>query len=246
MKTAENVTQLYTDGDYLANHPDWHAERSPWKAQHVVRGLEATGLQPRSVCDIGCGTGLALSVVAQNVPSVEVAVGFEPSPDAPLHPEAKDVIEFRREDATESNEQFDASIMLDVFEHVEDYFGFLRACRPLADHHVFHIPLDANAKAIVGNGCMKARRAVGHLHYFTRQTALATLEDTGYEPIHWHYTKSAWDGPDRNPWSPASVMRRMAYKISPEYTQRILGGLALLVVAKANNGSKAKRVAKPR
>jgi len=167
--------------------------------------------------------------------AVERAIGFDPSPDVPLHPDAKDIVELRCEDATKSGEHFEVAMMLDVFEHVEDYFGFLRNCRPLADHHVFHIPLDANARTVVGNGCSSPRKNLGHLHYFSRLTALTTLRETGYEPIHWHYTKAAWDGPgpNKNPWKPINIMRRMLFAVSQEYAQRILGGVSLLVVAKA-------------
>ncbi|MEZ6062244.1 MAG: class I SAM-dependent methyltransferase [Planctomycetaceae bacterium] len=231
----QNITTLYTEGSYLEQHPEWHAERSPWKAGHVVRGIREAGLTPATLCDIGCGTGLALAEVTRGLNGIRRAVGFDPSPDVPLHPKAKDVIEFRRENAASCSETFDIAIMLDVFEHVEDYFGFLRDCRHLAQHHIFHIPLDANARTVVGSGCDRPRRTLGHLHYFSRLTALATLRDTGYEPIHWHFTKSGWDGPgaNRSPWKPINILRRVCYQVSPEYTHRVLGGLSLLVVARA-------------
>jgi len=228
-----NVAERYTDGVYLNNNPGWHAERSPWKASHVVRGLKAVKISPRTICDIGCGTGVALASVVNSLENIREAVGFEPSPNAPFDPEAQRVVDLRRRTATDCEDRFDVSIMLDVFEHVEDYFTFLKNCHSLADYHVFHIPLDASAKTVIIDGFMKARNSVGHLHYFTRLTALATLKDTGYDPIHWHFTKSAWDGPDRNPWSPMNLLRRICFRVSPEYTHRLLGGLALLVVARA-------------
>jgi len=232
------INPRYADGDYLSKHPGWHEERSAWKAGHVIRGLLSAEIRPRTICDIGCGTGAALAAVAGAMDDVERAVGFEPSPDAPFNPDAQRHVELRREDATMSGEHFDVSLMLDVFEHVEDYFSFLRNCRPLADVHVFHVPLDANAATVVRNGFMKARNSVGHLHYFSRLTALATLRDTGYEPIHWHFTKSSWEGPDRKPWSPASLCRRILFRISPECTHRLLGGVALLVVARSSPETK--------
>lgn len=233
-ENSKNLTELYVEGGYLKGHPNWHAERSPWKAQHILQGLRSANLAPKTLCDIGCGTGLALAEVVRHSGNIDRAVGFEPSPDAPFHPDAKTLIELRREDATRSEDHFDVAMMLDVFEHVEDYFGFLRRCRSLADHFVFHIPLDASAFNVVRSGCMGPRSALGHLHYFTRLTALATLKETGFEPLHWHYTKAAWDGPGsgRNPWKPINIVRRAMYFISPDYTSRIFGGLALLVVAK--------------
>lgn len=225
---------IYSDGSYLSKHPSWHAERSPWKAAHVVRGLKATGLEPGSICDIGCGTGLALAEVRKAMPSVKRAVGFEPSPDAPLHPQARDLIEFRREDALASDDRFDCSIMLDVFEHVEDPYGFLRSAARLAEHHVFHIPLDANVVTLLKSGFDAPRRDVGHLHYFSDRSALSVLRHSGLEPIHWHLTPAAWDGPGREKMArqPINIARRLAFGVSPKYAHRLLGGVSMLVVAR--------------
>jgi len=221
----------YDDGEYLKLHPDWHASRSPWKASQVKFGLDKLGLSPKTICDIGCGTGLALASLVESLEGVTKAVGFEPSPDAPRHPEVPDHIEIKRADASKSEEKFELGIMLDVFEHVEDYFGFLKAMRPIAKYHAFHIPMDASLTHLLVSGFIGPRNSAGHLHYFTRPTALQTLEDCGYKVRHWHYTKSTWEGPDRRPWSPLSLVRRTAFKISQEYTQRLLGGVALLVIA---------------
>lgn len=230
--TDDATTTLYQDGSYLAKNPTWHSERAGWKAQHVLRGLSAAGLSPRSLCDIGCGTGLALAKVAQGLPDVDRAVGFEPSPDAPLHLDADGVIDYRRQDATQSDDRFDLAMMLDVFEHVEDYFSFLRACAPLATHHAFHIPLDDTVGKLLKSGHMNARRALGHLHSFTRETALATLEETGHTILHEHYTKT-WEGPGRNPRSPMNLLRALTLGVAPHTGHKILGGFSLLVITKA-------------
>lgn len=223
----------YSDGSYLAAHPDWHASRSPWKAQQVVAGLAAVGLAPTSICDIGCGTGRTLALVRGSLPSVQRAVGFEPSPDAPVHEEAAPLIDMQRVDATRVDDRFDVALMLDVFEHVPDYLGFLRDCRHLADHFVFHVPLEISALSVVAGRLGNSRGTVGHLHVFTRRTALDALRDCGFVPCHEVYTKSGWDGADRRRWSPSSIVRRVSFRISPLLTERWTGGLSLLVVARA-------------
>lgn len=222
----------YSDGSYLAAHPDWHASRSPWKAQHVVDGLAAVGISPTTICDIGCGTGRTLALVRRSLPSVQRAVGFEPSPDAPVHEDAAPLIDVQRVDATTVADRFDVALMLDVFEHVPDYLGFLRDCRHLADHFVFHVPLEISALSVLAGRLGNSRRSVGHLHLFTRRTALDTLRDCGFEICHDTYTKSGWDGADRRGWSPLNVLRRVSFRISPGLTERVTGGLSLLVVAK--------------
>lgn len=227
------AASIYEDGSYLSSNPTWHSERAGWKAKHVVEGLAAAGVKPQTLCDIGCGTGLALARVAQQLPDVTRAVGFEPSSDAPQHEDSVGVIEYRREDATQSTDHFDCAMMLDVFEHVEDPYGFLRSCAKLADYFAFHIPLDANCMNILRNGFMGPRRASGHLHYYTDLSARLILQDVGYEVLHTHFTKAGWEGAGRNPNGPLNLMRRAMFPISQTQTHRLLGGVAYLVICKA-------------
>lgn len=225
----DSIRDIYNDGRYLSANPTWHSERAPWKAGQVATGLRAAGLAPTSMCDIGCGTGLALAEVVKRVPSITRAVGFEPAEAVPRAPEIEGVAEIRRGYANESNERFDCTMMLDVFEHVEDCFGLLRACAPLAPNHVFHIPLDASALAIIRSDLMSARRKVGHLHNFTRETALATLEETGHEVLHWHYTRT-FEGAGTAAGPAARIVRKVVLGMAPELGRKVIGGLSLLVV----------------
>ena len=77
----------------------------------------------------------------------------------------------------------DLILCLDVFEHVEDYMGFLKNLSNKSKFFVFNIPLDMNVMKIIFG--LKYAREEGrrHLHYFNKYTALETLKDTGYEII---------------------------------------------------------------
>ena len=226
------MRDIYVSGEYLKNNEDWHASRAGWKAGHVIRGLEAVGVKPATLCDIGCGTALTLNAVASHF-GLSHAVGFEPSSDAPVHPETQAIVERRQMGVEATSDHFDVALMLDVFEHVEDYYGFIRSSGRVADHVVFHIPLDANLVTLVKSGFMGPRDRIGHLHYYTPETALATLRDCGFKVLHWHFTKAGWDGPDRNPNSPLNLVRRLLFALSPKLQQRLTGGLALLAVTRS-------------
>jgi hypothetical protein len=138
---------------------------------------------------------------------------------------------------------FDIALALDVFEHVEDYFGFLRKLKELAVVKIFHIPLDMYALGAALDNPMWARRHVGHLHYFSKETALATLRECGYEITEWHFTHS-YLLDLRNPLAGGRTIRKFAKLLTlglprfvlastvPVFASRTLGGLSLLVVAK--------------
>ena len=83
---------------------------------------------------------------------------------------------------------FDVLLVMDVVEHIEDCFGFLRSIREKAEYKIIHIPLDMSVSLLVRNRLMDVRKSVGHIHYFSKQTALALLEDTGYQILDWFYT----------------------------------------------------------
>ena len=124
--------------------------------------------------------------------------------------------------------------MLDVFEHIRDPFSFLENSRRHATHFVFHVPLDLSASAIVrGYPLINARKKVGHLHYYTKDLALSTLFETGYEVLDWRYTGASLNSPNRSLKTRLAAMpRRIAYAVNKDFGVRLLGGETLLVLAK--------------
>ena len=130
-------------------------------------------------------------------------------------------------DAFTDMRSFDLALVLDVVEHVEDCFGFLRRCAAKATWKIYHIPLDASASAIVrGTNCWDS---VGHLHLFTRETALKSVEHSGQHVIDWFLTPVALARPHR----PATRLTNLARRMLPESLgSRILGGYSMMILAK--------------
>ncbi len=224
----------YIDGTYLAEHSSWHEEDAPWKAEQVRRMIERHGLRPSSVCDVGCGTAGVLCHLAPNLPRTARLVGYEPSLDAMALAESRGKrIELVAADARKCEEQFDLVLMLDVFEHIEDYLGFLRAVRRNGRRFIFHIPLDLSVQCVLRmSPLMSARRQTGHLHYFSRETAVATLEDAGYAVVETTFTRGGIELP-RSALATriAALPRDLASRVAPAMAARVLGGFSLLVLA---------------
>lgn len=229
-------TTIYSDGTYLRNNPDWHADDSAWKAGHVAALLDRHGVVPASVCEVGCGSGEILVQLRRLLPPRTRFTGYDISPDAMrlASRKAGPGLEFRLGNALEDDgERFDLAMAIDVFEHVEDYFGFLRKLRAKARYKVFHIPLELSAWMVArATPLIRQRRASGHLHHFSKETALATLEDTGYKVIDYQYTSGATDLGNLG-WKTRLLKgpRKAMHFLDPDAAARYLGGYSLLVLA---------------
>ncbi|MDP4024398.1 methyltransferase domain-containing protein [Methylobacterium sp. NEAU 140] len=228
---------IYTSGAYMARNATWHVEDSPWKAEQVRTMLGRHGIVPRTLCEVGCGAGEVLVRLGETFPAARLQ-GFEVSQQALAlaRTRTRDGLTFTGADAFASGLHFDVALALDVMEHVEDYIAFARRMRPLAEHKIFHVPLDMNALAVArGWPIAHAREKVGHLHYFSKETALATLAQADHEIVDWAYTATALETPGavRNAKAALlNVARRGLYALRPDAAAALLGGYSLLVLTR--------------
>jgi SAM-dependent methyltransferase len=224
---------MYMNGSYLERNPGWHEHDAAWKAAQVLELLNDRQLRPESIVDIGCGTGGVLEAIGSAWEDIRL-VGYDPSPDAIGMFKRTDKVELHVGAPPDVSEHYELLLSLDVFEHVEDYIGFLRSLRLLADWFMFHIPLDSSAQSVMRERpLLAARSAVGHLHYFTRGTALASLETAGFKIV---CDKLLFPTtlPDRRVKTRiANIPRNIGRHLRPELSARILGGSTLLVLASA-------------
>jgi cyclopropane fatty-acyl-phospholipid synthase-like methyltransferase len=226
---------MYQTGEYLEKNPTYHVEDSSWKAEQILRLMKKNQLQPRTVCEVGCGAGEILRQLQTQLPADTEFFGYEISPHAfaLCEPRANERLQFKCEDLLTGNTPgFDLLLCIDVFEHVPDYLSFLRDVRAKARYKIFHIPLDMSAQWVMrGRPILRERDQAGHLHYFMKDTALATLRDTGYQVLDTAYTAGAIDHPRSLKAKMASWPRRLMAKVNEDFVARVLGGYSLLVLA---------------
>jgi len=227
---------MYEDGTYLEHSHTWHQEDSPWKAKHIAELLRRNNVMAESICEIGCGGGEILNCLAGEFGKRLKCYGYEISPQAfgICSQKESENLHFFLKDALSEEESFDVAMAIDVFEHVEDYLGFLRKMKTKATFKVFHIPLDLSVQTVLRMSPILGQRAAwGHLHYFTKETALASLRDTGYEIVDCVFTKSAIELPNRN-WKETLLKwpRRLLYFVHKDIAARVLGGFSLLVLTR--------------
>jgi len=235
--SIDSESSIYRDGSYRELNPSWHVEESPFKVRQIVRMLGRYRLTPNTVCDVGCGAGAVLAELQPYLPAGCMCWGYDVAPDAIAMCAGKGnanlqfcIRDIRRE---RIDTFFDLILLLDVFEHVEDYIGLVRDLKSKAEHKLFHIPLDLSVQAVVReNGLLRRRDEHAHLHYFTKETAIRTLTDVGYELLDLFYTPRCIELGSRMVQRIARAPRRLCFGIAPDLAVRFLGGYSLMVLAK--------------
>lgn len=228
---------MYKDGSYLENNPTWDVEDSPWKVRQISKIFGANNISPSTICEVGCGAGEILKCLTMEFGDNVMFSGYEISPQAFEICRKKETqnLKFYLIDLLDEIEStFDVVMAIDVVEHVEDYFGFLRKLRTKGTYKVFCIPLALSVQAVLRSSpIVKSRASVGHIHCFTKESALATLKDTGYEVIDYFYTSDCLELPNRG-WQSylLRLPRRLFFSMHQDWAARILGGFSLLVLAK--------------
>lgn len=223
----------YTSGEYAANNPGWHLEHSPWKADQVSKMLSKHDIRPSRVIEVGCGAGGIVEALRAGLDSKPDCVGYEISPQAFALAKQREAegLRFVHGAPRVADSGFDVVLAMDVLEHVEDYLGFIRGLKPLGRWKVLHIPLDLSVVSLAKPIYLEmARRHVGHLHYFTRESALASVEQAGLTVKDWFYTSVELDqgvhGRKR-----LHLLRRWLFRWNPELAVRWLGGFSILALA---------------
>ncbi|MGB5025304.1 MAG: class I SAM-dependent methyltransferase [Saprospiraceae bacterium] len=232
------MSKLYTENnsDYLSKNKTWHIEDSFWKSQQIDKIITRNSLNLNSVMEIGCGAGEILAQLQKIYSTQNITfTGYDIAPDLLAFWETRKNthLNFFLENPLEKPLHFDLLLMIDVFEHVDDYLGFITKASRLAQYKIFHIPLDLSLLGLFRNMPLYFRKSVGHLHYFTKETALATLEYCGLEIIDFLYTAGSIELHNQKIRTKLmNIPRRLLFKINNDWTSRILGGYSLIVLAK--------------
>jgi cyclopropane fatty-acyl-phospholipid synthase-like methyltransferase len=227
---------MYTDGTYQEKNPLWHIDESPFKVGQIMRMFHRRHLHPKTIAEIGCGAGEVLKLLQEKMEGGCRFWGYDISPQSleMCQSRANERLHFKLADITEEKEAFfEMILVLDVIEHVEDFFGFLKGIRPKSALKIFHIPLDLSVQAVSRKrGLLKRRELYGHIHYFTKETALAALKECGYELVDYFYTPRCIQLAKDTVQKIARLPRTICFLIHEDLTVRILGGYSLLVLAK--------------
>jgi len=230
------MDNIYINQEYLFKNPTWHDEDSPWKASQIMELLGRNKINFKKVAEIGCGAGGVVKALANQLGEGRQFTGFDISPEAIglAGKHRQPGLSFSCEDMLVSSEDYDLLLVIDVIEHIPDYLGFTAKCQTKARYKIYHIPLDIHVSSVLRARFVVGRRTVGHLHYFSAESALDTLTDTGHKVIDYMYTDGGVALAKLHPSfrrTLANLPRQFVGFFSKKLSARWFGGYSLLVLA---------------
>mgnify|MGYP001075998161 CR=1 FL=1 len=216
--------------------PRWHEADSPWKAKNIHKILNKNNIIPQTVAEIGYGAGGVLLNLSNFYDNSIEFYGYGTSEEGYKisKQREKENVHYYLKDLLKEDAFFDVVMAINVFTHVRDYLGFLSQLRPKGEYKVFHIPLQITLYSVLRSSYIQNKEYMrSSLHHFNKDTALGTLQGTGYQILDFIYTSRSLDLP--NPegkdkfWK---IPRKILYAFNKDLPAKLLGGFSLMVLAK--------------
>ena len=239
-----NKIDRYLSGDYTKKNHSYHIEDSEFKWKNFVKILKKSNLnldEVNSLSDVGCGSGQIL-IHANNSKLFNqqcIFDGYDINPDA-INAAKKNSkkVNFFNEDFINLKEiKRNLIIAADVFEHIQDTYNFLKKLRDKGDFFLFNIPLEISLFSMIRkkNIFKHSFENVGHLHFYTKRTALLTLENIGFKILNYNLVNNRFEEFRKNKKIHSLIINIPQYileKLSKNSACSIFGGYSLVVLAK--------------
>lgn len=228
------MKDIYNDSTYLEKNPTWHEEDAPFKTDKILKLLGKSPVSFKTVAEIGCGSGEILVQLNKKLQGEYSFYGFDISKDAIGIAKKKetDKIKFELRDITvkEDTSYFDMLLVIDVIEHIENYFDFLRGIVTKSKYTIFHIPLDMYVWSLFREGMLiESKDRVGHIHNFTEDFIISILNDIGFKTIDKIYTEPYFELITFKQ-KLVGNMRKALFSINKRFCTKTLGGYSVLVL----------------
>lgn len=234
----------YLSGDYIKKNHSYHTEDSKFKWKNFSNILKKSNINLNEInyiSDIGCGSGQIL-IMANNSNLFNkqcVFDGYDINPDAIK--EAKknsSKLSFFNEDFVNLKEaKRDLIIAADVFEHVQDTYDFLTKLKDKGNFFLFNIPLEISLFSMIRkkNIFKDSFNNVGHLHFYTKRTALLTLENLGFKILDYNLVNNRFEEFKKTKKIRSLLINIPQYfveKVNQNLACSIFGGYSLVVLAR--------------
>ena len=184
----------YINGKYWIDNKTLHQEDSDFKFRNLFTLIKRNhSISLKGIVDIGCGAGKIIYNFSKDYPKIK-CVGVDLSETIIEHAKLNyinpNLRYYTEKEFIRNEDDLNLVILADVFEHVENYIGFLKEARSKYQYQLFNIPLDLSVRYLLNNRPLVTRATVGHLHYFYDKLILKILEENGFKIIDYLYANN--------------------------------------------------------
>ena len=185
-KTGRDDYAAKYKGD-IQHHAEWLRRGALHKADSIEMLLKKNQIEPKSILELGCGTGAVLGELSRRK-LADAYYGVDFSEEAvqymtKLYPEvqgaAADIVQNPN---PFGDIAFDVVIVCHTIEHLERPMEFLKATEHMNfKTMIAEVPLEdlffGRVKALLKD---RSKNAAGHVQFFTRQSFRDLLEEAGF------------------------------------------------------------------
>jgi hypothetical protein len=188
-----SFSTVYTEGEYAKRHPDWHLADAPGKAIDIAPAVaavaDAIGCNRLTIADVGAGVGGVLdelmTVLNTERPQLQISpVAFEISLEAATEARRRyPKLDVRQKFLASTDGPFDATMFIDVLEHVENPWALLRTAGAVSRYLIVRQPLLSNCSRFFHDNYKDQREKWGHIGLFNSRSFADMALATGWKPI---------------------------------------------------------------
>ena len=223
----------YYNEDYIKYNLTWHSEDSYFKFIQIKKLINKNNLKFKTFCEVGCGAGKILYYLSKRYKNKNF-FGYEISKKAfDMCKKNGNKVKYYNSNL-KKNKKYNVILCADVIEHVENPFKFLNEIKKSSNFQILHVPLDLSVNSLIRKSViLKARKNVGHLHFYNKEIILYDLKKLNFEIIDYFYTFN------NNIYTKGSIgqkilatIRKFVYFINKDLAVNYLGGFSLMILTK--------------
>ncbi len=223
----------YYDVDYIKYNSTWHSEDSYFKFIQIKNLINKNNLKFKTFCEVGCGAGKILYYLSKQYKNKKF-FGYEISKKAfSMCNKRQNNIKYYNSNL-KKNKKYNVILCADVIEHVENPFHFLNEIKKNSKFQILHVPLDLSVNSVMRKSViLKARKKVGHLHFYNKEIILYDLKKLNFEIIDYFYTFN------NSIYIKGSIsqkilarLREFVYFINKDFAVNYLGGFSLMILTR--------------
>jgi len=238
------MKEFYESNKYRELNPDYHVEDSEFKSKNFMDILKKNNFEfqkVKNIIDVGCGAGKILKTMQEtklfNEKTKFCGFDFNKTIIDLANKESNENLNFYNSDffKTDLYKSADLILCADVYEHIEDYIGFLKKLLIGGKFFLFNIPLDISFRSILFSKVIQKNfQKVGHIHFFNKNIAKILLEYCNYKIISTAYAKNYLEMKNKSiKQKILSVPIKTVDFINEDLSATLFGGYSLIVLAKS-------------